>query len=137
MPQIMKGIKSYKMAADKSNGNRITATAFSGDQQPGKYTISPNQYSRKPTTVATPCCMRNRVKKTQRKSCSEKKKMHLSDPLFIDPIRKRTFSATFKSLFIVIDFYPSLSNIVFLFKANAMLMNKKFSKSILILKTNF
>ena len=62
------------MAADKSNGNRITATAFSGDQQPGKYTISPNQYSRKPTTVATPCCMRNRVKKTQRKSCSETKK---------------------------------------------------------------
>ena len=85
MPQIMEGIKSYKMAADKSNSNRIYATAFSGNQQPGKYTISPNQYSRKPTTVATPYCMRKRVKKTQRKSCSEKKKMHLSDPLFIDP----------------------------------------------------
>ena len=85
MPQIMEGIKSYKMAADKSNSNRIYATAFAGNQQPGKYTISPNQYSRKPTTVATPYCMRKRVKKTQRKSCSEKKKMHLSDLLFIDP----------------------------------------------------
>ena len=64
-------MNSYKIAADKSKGNKITATAFSGVQQAGNSTISPNQYSRNPTTVATPCCMRNRVRNTQRKSCSK------------------------------------------------------------------
>ena len=60
------------MAADSNNGNRMTATAFSGCQQDGNTTMSPNQYSKNPTTVATPCCIKNLVKNTQRKLCSDK-----------------------------------------------------------------
>ena len=74
-------LDTHKIAAAKSIGNKMIATAFSGCQQFGKTIISPSQNSRNPVMVEMACCIRNLVRKTHRKSCSVNIKIRSSDGL--------------------------------------------------------